>query len=470
MLLVAAAPALAVGVSDLPANQWVDYPIKLLDSTPDAFLSSRAWNRLVVDETTGNFYIWEGWVQGHLEADSPFPYAQRPYQIYSDLFVRFRVPDSIDVDGKLGYEFVGVSCWKGDAATGFTLRDPATDHPKMKTPSPTDRHPYGTMVHDTKRNVLWQWNGVNNGVMPLDTWYFDIATETWAQKTPTHNPNPLIPAHAVYLPDQDRVLVLGPNLGDWLEMWSYDITNNDWTQSAAFAAFNLAGYQQALVYDPSRKRVHSFIPYDQDGDGTAELRRFTYDPSNDTFQISAPVGNPQGYSPEIVYDAQRDRMVSLVTPTGESNAQLWAYDFGSNAFTQLAVGGSAPPKLVSNAWQFARDETNDLFIVVRAASDLFVLKGGTISQASPDAGNSSAPDAGRPVDPLSDGGNSSPGLQAVAGGCGCSAGGPNTLPFLIPLWVAFRMGKARRSGEALSPAARSPRSREESAPSRVSRR
>jgi len=362
-------------LADLKAGEWVRLPAVLTDKTKDAGFSSRSWNNLRYDPKTARFYVWEGWCAWHSDPRYGFPYTLRRYHIYSDALYSFAVPESLK-SGKVALDIEAVSCWSWAPRKQWTLRDPAKDHPKMRTPSPKDRHPFDSTAFDTKRRGLWQFGGVNMGGglgWLSDLWFYDIAKGEWRELHPPKAPRVAGAAGTVYVAEQDLLFALVQAPGK-LGVWEYHIAKNKWIEVTGHQKkYRLDWGAFHTVYHPGRKRCLFFSSLatgekDEKGKPKKSLHLFTYDPATRTMEPRGPVKSPEGHWFEMTLDAKRDRLLCL-KPSGPGKGvpmDLWAYDFESNAFRKLAVRGTPPPRQSGAPCTFAWDEKNDLYVVWRS--------------------------------------------------------------------------------------------------------
>jgi hypothetical protein len=363
--------------SGLKPGAWGKLRAVLTDRTQDAGLSTRSWNNLRYDPSTGRFYVWEGWCARHSDPRYGFPYTPRRYHIYSDALFSFAVPES-PKGGTVDLELEAISCWRWAAGKKWTLRDPARDHPKMKTPSPKDRHPFNSTAFDTRRRGLWQFGGVNmgGGIGWLsDLWFYDLAKGEWKERKPDRGPRVAGAAGIVYVPKQDVLFTLVQAPGK-LGVWQYHIEGNKWGEITGHEkTYRLDWRAIHPVYHPGRKRCFFFsrlatAEKDEDGKPKRVLHLFTYDPATRTMEAGEPVRSPEGYAGEMTVDAKRDRLLCLRPSGGGKTAPmgLWAYDFGANAFQKLTVGGTPPPRQSGAPCTLAWDEKHDLYVVWRSAA------------------------------------------------------------------------------------------------------
>src|SRR2546426_452992 len=173
-----------------------------------------------------------------------------------------------------------------------------------------------------------------------DTWAYDFNTNTWTDMTQTSGPPGRDGPAMAYDSATDRVILFGGSVrsrGDCNETWAYDFNANTWTDLATTPP---ARYGHAIAYDSRSDRVILFGgligPYDVRNDTWA------YDFNTNTWTDMAPlVGPPVRDFHAMAYDSRSDRVI-LFGGQGSSGVvnDTWAYDFKSNAWTNLAPASS----------------------------------------------------------------------------------------------------------------------------------
>jgi hypothetical protein len=96
-----------------------------------------------------------------------------------------------------------------------------------------------TLIYDAVAERLLLFGGCSSGFGPCpqgDLWAFDLKTTTWAELIPGGAaPSARSDASLLYQPATQTLYLFGGKTesGANAEMWSYDLSNNQWTQLEA---------------------------------------------------------------------------------------------------------------------------------------------------------------------------------------------------------------------------------------------
>jgi hypothetical protein len=244
-----------------------------------------------------------------------------------------------------------------------------------------DRHPYWTTAYDSRRNVVYQYGGVEdniacsgatNGICTYsDMWvYASNSTPSpvhtgWQRLCDNCAPGVRLETTMEYDPDDDIVLVYGGlNAGNPIgDTWEYSPATNTWTNiCGTFSVIapcspgpgNRAGF--GLVYVGNHKFVFFGGYNHQNGhaQSTAYNDTWVFDASTRTWTqqkpaVSPPVFNPSDPTavepasypryPKLAYDTKRHLVWYHTGNPAETN-QDWTYDPVANTWTnQPNTGG-----------------------------------------------------------------------------------------------------------------------------------
>jgi len=246
---------------------------------------------------------------------------------------------------------------------------------------PGDRHPVNQMAVDTKRNFLWLWGGVCQGVDPRDMYYLRLnansSTDTWQRVTPSRLP-PYFVGSGVYDPDDDVIFAFGndgSSSGHY--NWVYCSTIGNPTPGVLTAKQSAAGCTAAdnwsevtvqggvqptagtnlpgLVYDTVNKKVILFGGY-APGPGAAASETWAYDVPTKTWTNRNPsprptfsgapssagiIGTPLTYNPV-------DGKTYFQNPA--STPATWTYDYPTNQWTMICNNCGGPPNSMTVAY------------------------------------------------------------------------------------------------------------------------
>ena len=88
---------------------------------------------------------------------------------------------------------------------------------------------HARMVYDARNQKIVLFGGDALDRLLADTWVYDPATRSWAQRRPSPSPAPRSGYKMVYLPKSGKVLVVdGYGYPGKAEMWTYDTRQNQW--------------------------------------------------------------------------------------------------------------------------------------------------------------------------------------------------------------------------------------------------
>lgn len=157
-------------------------------------------------------------------------------------------------------------------------------------------------------------------VIALETWTFDVCTNTWAQMHPNREPPPQI-SGLVY--DVDSDVTIGVHYEDWQypevigSAWAYDLEANTWTERG------IAPTESPSFHDP----VTGLVVAD------SEVGPWNYDVETDTWTLLRHASGPAGIS---VYDASVNRVIGF-NGLGQAGGETWRGDIRTGAWSRSAV-------------------------------------------------------------------------------------------------------------------------------------
>lgn len=178
----------------------------------------------------------------------------------------------------------------------------------------------------------------------------DPTPETTEAPPPTPSPIPppddpnfppgMVYHYAIYEPNQNQIMIFGGNSkhgfdADVKLVFSYDPITGQWGEPREFLASPAWKSALAPVYDAESSRV---IVFNVDGETWA------YDFSADSWQSMAPATSPPGRcGHSTIYDSESDIVImyggfGCKSPMDLPFDDVWAYDFNSNTWTQMAPG------------------------------------------------------------------------------------------------------------------------------------
>jgi hypothetical protein len=177
----------------------------------------------------------------------------------------------------------------------------------------------------------------------LETWTFDVCTNTWARMHPNQEP-PRGTYGLVYDVDSDMTIASDPTARTWV----YDLKANTWTRKGDEPP--LAGPFYIRFYDPVSGHV---VAAGEDSDiSTLGLTLWSYDVETDTW-TPIPQAKPLTIGPhysDFAYDASVDRLVAYANawkPAGDAGDGNWLFEprtwlFDIRTGTWSGTGAATP--------------------------------------------------------------------------------------------------------------------------------
>jgi N-acetylneuraminic acid mutarotase len=193
----------------------------------------------------------------------------------------------------------------------------------------------------------------------------DVRGEGWELLNP---PSPRSQHASVWDPVGRRMLVFGgvggANLGD---LWSFEPSNNRWTQLFPEGARPARLVGHTVVWDAGRERVLQFGGHGIGGGGL-----WSYDPGSNQWELLQTAGRApaaRGFH-SAVWDPAREWMFVYggIGPSAEILDDLWAFDVQENSWIELPRPTMRPrPRFYQAAvWDPSEDQ-----MLVFAGADLF---------------------------------------------------------------------------------------------------
>ena len=166
----------------------------------------------------------------------------------------------------------------------------------------------------------------------VETWTFDVCTNTWARTHPNREPPSFDWVRLVY--DVDSDVTIGVSSGN---VWAYDLQTNTWTEKGGAPA---GAWLSA--YDPDSGLV---LAGGAGGPWNYDVETDTWTPIQQTNAAPAP-GDPV-----FAYDASVDRLVAY-SGVAAGRHETWLFDIRtgtwsrSGAVTPHVLDWWAPPAIV----------------------------------------------------------------------------------------------------------------------------
>lgn len=229
---------------------------------------------------------------------------------------------------------------------------------ELKSPilRPSARHHHG-LVYDSSadRVILFAGAGATS---TNDTWAYHLATDTWTEMSPPSAPSRRVGHRLAYDSQSDRILLFGGRFlfgGGAVnnETWAYDAGADTWTPLTAPAPRPSARAFHSLVYHTESDRVILFGGNERTVSGSFESNGETwaFDRNLNRWTNMTPTPSPSprdAYA--MAYDNQSDRVILFggIGPVGGTevfSGETWAYNWSANAWTNRLPSGSPPARL-----------------------------------------------------------------------------------------------------------------------------
>jgi hypothetical protein len=193
---------------------------------------------------------------------------------------------------------------------------------------------------------------VTNSDKDVETWTFDVCTNTWTQMHPNREPPSFEWARLVYDVDSDATLLVSSG-----GVWAYDLQANTWTEKG------VATDAWLWAYDPLSGLVVA------QGGPDPSVPLSTYDVETDTWTpIREANGGPEtggmsaagwpGYG-VLAYDASVDRIVAYV-----GRAETWLFDIRTGRWSKSGAETPAVMEVFAASPYVAYDEAAKRTVVI----------------------------------------------------------------------------------------------------------
>jgi len=215
----------------------------------------------------------------------------------------------------------------------------------QKSPSskPTARSTHA-MTYDSANGVTVLFGGYD-GSEDHETWTYSVSADSWTQKSPSSYPSARY-RHGMAYDSTSGVIVLFGGIesgGNDDETWTYNVATDTWTQKSP-ASEPSARYSHAMAYDSANGKVVLFS-----GVGSSPTYKgdtWVYDTSANTWTQKSPASNPSArYTHTMAYDSEGGEIVLFGGYTGLSQLDTWHYrltDYETaGTYTSQAYGAHA---------------------------------------------------------------------------------------------------------------------------------
>jgi len=227
---------------------------------------------------------------------------------------------------------------------------------------------FHAMAYDAESDrVILFGGGSENFIRLQDTWAYDLDTNTWTDMSPISSPSGRNVHAMAYDAQSDRVILFGGGIVGGTgasDTWAYDFNTNTWTDMSPISSPG-SRILHRMVYDARSDRVILFggleFPANVFYDET-----WAYDFDTNAWTQLSPSTKPFGrVCFAMAYDAESDRVVLFGAETDQGLfADTWAYDFNTNDWTDM---NPAPGPSVQNYQAMAYDAGSDRAILFGGA-------------------------------------------------------------------------------------------------------
>ncbi len=224
------------------------------------------------------------------------------------------------------------------------------------------------MAYDAESDRVILFGGLIVNRQPAsDTWAYDFNTNSWTDMNPISSPTARLGDGMAYDAQSDRVILFGgiTALGGipLSDTWAYDFNSNAWTDMSATPS-PTARLRHKMAYDAQSDRVILFGGVSGPvGQPNAIYRDETwaYDFETNAWTQLSPSTKPFGrICFALAYDAESDRVVLFGAETVALFDDTWAYDYNTNAWTDM---NPAVRPAIQNYQDMAYDAGSDRAIL-----------------------------------------------------------------------------------------------------------
>jgi hypothetical protein len=194
----------------------------------------------------------------------------------------------------------------------------------------------------------------------VETWTFDVCTNTWTRMHPNREPPLFVDGRLVYDVDSDVTLLIS-----FLKVWAYDLEANTWTERPSTpAGYTLLGYDplSGLVVAASGDVTDPSVP----------MELWYYDVETDTWTPIHQANGPAAWGMHA-YDASVDRMVVYTFGGDEGREpETWLLDLRTGRWSRSAADTPDVPWMMGAWASVAYDEAAGRTVVISRQTAMVV--------------------------------------------------------------------------------------------------
>jgi len=250
----------------------------------------------------------------------------------------------------------------------------ATDGVEGTAAIEVGRRPLGrafhAMAYDAASDRVILFGGLSAPIVFGDTWAYDFNTNSWTAMNPPTSPDARTASAMAYDAQSDRVILFGGSFqqfGTLRDTWAFDFNSNAWTDMSATPSPD-ARTSSNMAYDAQLDRVILFggVMNDEPGNFTYYDETWAYDFDTNAWTQLRPSMKPsERVCFALAYDAESGRVILFgAENSGGLFDDTWAYNYNTNAWTDM----NPAPRPLTQAYQaMAYDAGSDRVILFGGA-------------------------------------------------------------------------------------------------------
>ena len=184
----------------------------------------------------------------------------------------------------------------------------------------------------------------------VETWTFDVCTNTWARMHPSREPPRFEWAQLVYDIDSDTTILVSIDNATPGRVWAYDLQEDTWTEMGVAPNGNAL----FLAYDPMSGLVVA-------ADYSDRKELWNYDVETDAWTLIHQA-NAGPESPVVAYDASVDRIVAY--SDRYFRGKTWLFDLRTGRWSESSAEAPDVIEVVWAAPGIAYDEAAQRTVVI----------------------------------------------------------------------------------------------------------
>jgi hypothetical protein len=234
-----------------------------------------------------------------------------------------------------------------DSTAVYDLEHRAWEKTEPEEEPGTWRFGFGLAYDRRSDRTILFGGGDFEGLYLSDTWAYDYESNTWTEMSPEVSPSRRMYHAMAYDAESDRMILWGASEAGRTPMseeekatvWVYDYEANTWTAIAFSGGPSYRG-GHTMVYHPGTDRIILFGGHSQ-GDVEFSDETWAYDYNSNAWTQLAPASHPSGRRYHtMVYAEASDKMVLFGGMAGsflkeETSDELWIFDPVAEEWSQV---------------------------------------------------------------------------------------------------------------------------------------